>query len=159
MRELMYWNLDNTARREGADLVKASQKRAGSLAVCFSTTDGGIFAFRRRSPGSMRSSGRRFPLASTIFSDVTSGKAIPQSYAMAIARQENTWNPKVKSRSGQRPDADCPSYRDPYGEDVSLRLWWAWAIVIRKRYQHWHQLSAICLSAVWRSSLFLLSSL
>lgn len=61
----------------------------------------------------------RFPLAyNDLFKRYTSGKEIPQSYAMAIARQESAWNPKVKSPVGQRPDADYAWYRDPYGEDV-----------------------------------------
>ena len=43
----------------------------------------------------------RFPLAyNDLFKRYTSGKEIPQSYAMAIARQESAWNPKVKSPVG-----------------------------------------------------------
>jgi soluble lytic murein transglycosylase len=43
----------------------------------------------------------RFPLAyKDLFERYTSGKDIPQSYAMAIARQESAWNPKVRSPVG-----------------------------------------------------------
>ena len=43
----------------------------------------------------------RFPLAyKDLFDRYTSGKDIPQSYAMAIARQESAWNPKVRSPVG-----------------------------------------------------------
>jgi soluble lytic murein transglycosylase len=43
----------------------------------------------------------RFPLAyNDLFDRYTSGKDIPQSYAMAIARQESAWNPKVRSPVG-----------------------------------------------------------
>ncbi len=42
----------------------------------------------------------RFPLAyNDLFARYISGKAIPQSYAMAIARQ-SAWNPKVRSPVG-----------------------------------------------------------
>jgi soluble lytic murein transglycosylase len=61
----------------------------------------------------------RFPLAyKDLFDRYTSGKDIPQSYAMAIARQESAWNPKVRSRWGQRPDADYAGHGDAHGEDV-----------------------------------------
>ncbi|MDR8320018.1 murein transglycosylase, partial [Acinetobacter baumannii] len=43
----------------------------------------------------------RFPLAyNDLFARYVSGKDIPQSYAMAIARQESAWNPKVRSPVG-----------------------------------------------------------
>jgi soluble lytic murein transglycosylase-like protein len=43
----------------------------------------------------------RFPLAyNDLFARYISGKDIPQSYAMAIARQESAWNPKVRSPVG-----------------------------------------------------------
>lgn len=43
----------------------------------------------------------RFPLAyKDLFDRYTSGKDIPQSYAMAIARQESARNPKVRSPVG-----------------------------------------------------------
>lgn len=53
VRELMYWNLDNTARSEWANLVKSKSKQSrlnwlGMLSI----TNGGILAFRQRSPGS-----------------------------------------------------------------------------------------------------------
>ncbi|MBZ4275870.1 transglycosylase SLT domain-containing protein, partial [Mycobacterium tuberculosis] len=41
------------------------------------------------------------PLAyNDLFARYVSGKDIPQSYAMAIARQESAWNPKVRSPVG-----------------------------------------------------------
>jgi len=43
----------------------------------------------------------RFPLAyENLFKRYVSGKDITQSYAMAIARQESAWNPKVRSPVG-----------------------------------------------------------
>ncbi|KAB1015019.1 transglycosylase SLT domain-containing protein, partial [Cronobacter sakazakii] len=43
----------------------------------------------------------RFPLAyKDLFARYVSDKAVPQSYAMAIARQESAWNPKVRSPVG-----------------------------------------------------------
>ena len=43
----------------------------------------------------------RFPLAwQSQFERNISGKSIPQSYAMAIARQESAWNPKARSPVG-----------------------------------------------------------
>lgn len=73
VRELMYWNLDNTARSEWANLVKSKSKQSrrnwlGMLSI----TNGGILAFRQRSPGSFgiiwKSDSRWL---TTIFSNVT----------------------------------------------------------------------------------------
>lgn len=72
VRELMYWNLDNTARSEWANLVKSKSKQSrlnwlGMLSI----TNGGILAFRQRSPEALVSSEERFPLAYNDLSNVT----------------------------------------------------------------------------------------
>ncbi|MGR6440122.1 transglycosylase SLT domain-containing protein [Proteus mirabilis] len=76
-------------------------------------------AFRQRSPGSCgiiwKSDSRWL---TTIFSNVTPVEGDPQSYAMAIARQESAWNCKVKSRRASGLMQLCAWYSDPYGEDV-----------------------------------------
>jgi len=93
VRELMYWNLDNTARSEWANLVTSrtvDDNRWWDLSVQ-ATIAGKLWDHLEE----------RFPLAyNDLFKRYTSGKEIPQSYAMAIARQESAWNPKVRSPVG-----------------------------------------------------------
>ena len=103
VRELMYWNMDNTARSEWANLVtsRTTDEKAQLARYAFdnhwwdlsvqSTIAGKLWAHLEE----------RFPLAyKDLFDRYTSGKDIPQSYAMAIARQESAWNPKVRSPVG-----------------------------------------------------------
>ncbi len=104
VRELMYWNMDNTARTEWANLVTSRTKsqQAQLARYAFDQHWWDLGACRRRSPVStVGSAGRTFPLAyNDLFARHVSGKDIPQSYAMAIARQESAWNPKVRSPVG-----------------------------------------------------------
>lgn len=103
VRELMYWNMDNLARNEWSALVVSlSKPEQESLAR---------YAFLQQWPDlSVQAtiSGKlwdhleeRFPLAwHNEFRRATDDKGISQSYAMAIARQESAWNPKVRSPVG-----------------------------------------------------------
>ena len=103
VRELMYWNLDNTARSEWANLVKSKSKteQAQLARYAFNNQwwDLSVQATIAGSFGIIWKSDSRW--LTTIFSNVTPGwEGVPQSYAMAIARQESAWNPKVKSPVG-----------------------------------------------------------
>ncbi len=95
----------------------------------------------------------RFPLAyNDLFKRYTSGKEIPQSYAMAIARQESAWNPKVKSPVGASGLMQIMPGTATHTVKMFSHSWLA-ALVIAgsgNEYQHWHQLPAICLSAIWQ---------
>ncbi len=79
----------NTARSEWANLVKSKSKTEQlNWRGMLSTTNGGILAFRQRRREAMGSSGRAIPAGlQRSFKRYTSGKEIPQSYAMAIARR------------------------------------------------------------------------
>lgn len=103
VRELMYWNMDNTARSEWANLVssRTPQEQAQLARYAFdqqwwdlsvqATIAGKLWDLLEE----------RFPLAyQDLYARYTRGKDIPQSYAMAISRQESAWNPKVRSPVG-----------------------------------------------------------
>ncbi len=103
VRELMYWGLDNTARSEWANLVssrtKAEQAQLARYAFDRQWWDLSVQATIAGKLWDQLE--ERFPLAwKDVFARYTSGKNIPQSYAMAIARQESAWNPKVRSPVG-----------------------------------------------------------
>ncbi|WP_114079653.1 murein transglycosylase, partial [Escherichia coli] len=103
VRELMYWNLDNTARSEWANLVKSKSKtEQAQLARYAFNNQWWDLSVQATIAGKLWDHlEERFPLAyNDLFKRYTSGKEIPQSYAMAIARQESAWNPKVKSPVG-----------------------------------------------------------
>lgn len=103
VRELMYWNMDNTARSEWANLVtsRSRQEQAGLARYAFDQ-DWWDLSVQATIAGKLWDNlEERFPLAyKGTFARYVSGKTVPQSYAMAIARQESAWNPKVRSPVG-----------------------------------------------------------
>ena len=103
VRELMYWNLDNTARSEWANLVSSrSKSEQEGLARYAFDQDWWDLSVQATIAGKLWNHlEERFPLAyKETFARYVSGKDIYQSYAMAIARQESAWNPKVRSPVG-----------------------------------------------------------
>lgn len=103
VRELMYWNQDNTARSEWANLVSSrSQTEQAQLARYAFDQHWWDLSVQATIAGKLWDQlEERFPLAyNDLFARYVSGKDIPQSYAMAIARQESAWNPKVRSPVG-----------------------------------------------------------
>lgn len=103
VRELMYWGLDNTARSEWANLItsRPSQEQAALARYAFER-DWWDLSVQATIAGKLWDHlEERFPLAyENLFKRYISGKDISQSYAMAIARQESAWNPKVRSPVG-----------------------------------------------------------
>ena len=103
VRELMYWNMDNTARSEWANLVtsRSKQEQAALARYAFDQRWWDLSVQATIAGKLWDQLEERFPLAyADLFSRYVSGKAVPQSYAMAIARQESAWNPKVRSPVG-----------------------------------------------------------
>ncbi|MGS4817597.1 murein transglycosylase [Raoultella terrigena] len=103
VRELMYWNMDNTARSEWANLVTSRTKdQQAQLARYAFNQHWWDLSVQATIAGKLWDQlEERFPLAwNDLFSRYISGKDISQSYAMAIARQESAWNPKVRSPVG-----------------------------------------------------------
>jgi len=103
VRELMYWNLDNIARSEWANLItsRPTAQQAGLARYAFEN-DWWDLSVQATIAGKLWDHlEERFPLAyKDIFSRNLSDKTISQSFAMAIARQESAWNPKVRSPVG-----------------------------------------------------------
>jgi hypothetical protein len=121
VRELMYWNMDNTARSEWANLVtsRTTDEQAQLARYAFDNHWWDLSVQATIAGKLWDHLEERFPLAyNDLFDRYTSGKDIPQSYAMAIARQESAWNPKVRSRLAPAADADYAGHGDAYGEDV-----------------------------------------
>ena len=105
VRELMYWNMDNTARSEWANLVTSKTKdQQAQLARYAFNQHWWDLSVQATIAGKLWDQlEERFPLAyNDLFTRYISGKDIPQSYAMAIARQESAWNPKAGSPVGAR---------------------------------------------------------
>ncbi|UDJ81716.1 murein transglycosylase [Kosakonia oryzae] len=103
VRELMYWGLDNTARSEWANLVTSrSQQEQAQLARYAFNQHWWDLSVQATIAGKLWDHlEERFPLAySDLYARYTNGKAISQSYAMAISRQESAWNPTVRSPVG-----------------------------------------------------------
>jgi soluble lytic murein transglycosylase len=103
VRELMYWNQDNTARGEWANLVSSrSRNEQGQLAKYAFDQDWWDLSVQATIAGKLWDNlEERFPLAyKDLFVRYTSDKDISKSDAMAIARQESAWNPKVRSPVG-----------------------------------------------------------
>ena len=103
VRELMYWGMDNLARTEWSYLV--SSKNSGQqqqLAQYAYQQNWWVLSVQATITGKLWNSlQERFPLAyQDQFQRYANGKAIPISYAMAIARQESAWNPKARSPVG-----------------------------------------------------------
>ncbi len=103
VRELMFWGMDNLARSEWAYLV-ASKTRSEQQMLARYALDQGWWDLSVQATISGKlwnSLEERFPLAwQDQFKRYTGDKGIPQSYAMAIARQESAWNPKARSPVG-----------------------------------------------------------
>lgn len=92
VRELMYWNLDNTARSEWANTVTSRTKtEQAQLARYAFNNQWWDLSVQATIAGKLWDHlEERFPLAyQDLFTRYTRGKDIPQSYAMAIARQES----------------------------------------------------------------------
>ena len=105
VRELMYWNMDNTARSEWANLVTSKTKdQQAQLARYAFNQNWWDLSVQATIAGKLWDQlEERFPLAyNDLFTRYISGKDISQSYAMAIARQESAWNPKAGSPVGAR---------------------------------------------------------
>lgn len=99
----MYWNLDNTARSEWANLVtsRTTDEKAQLARYAFDNRWWDLSVQATIAGKLWDHLEERFPLAyKDLFDRYTSGKDIPQSYAMAIARQESARNPKVRSPVG-----------------------------------------------------------
>lgn len=103
VRELMYWNMDNLARTEWSYLVASkTRSQQQQLARYACEQNWWVLSVQATITGKLWNSlQERFPLAfQDQFRRYTHGKAIPVSYAMAIARQESAWNPKARSPVG-----------------------------------------------------------
>jgi len=103
VRELMYWNMDNTARSEWANLITSRSKpeQEGLARYAFDQNWWDLSVQATIAGKLWDHLEERFPLAyKETFARYVSGKDISQSYAMAIARQESAWNPKVRSPVG-----------------------------------------------------------
>ena len=103
VRELMYWNQDNTARSEWANLITSrSVSEQAQLARYAFNQHWWDLSVQATIAGKLWDQlEERFPLAyNDLYARYTQGKDIPQSYAMAISRQESAWNPKVRSPVG-----------------------------------------------------------
>lgn len=103
VRELMYWGMDNLARSEWSYLVASkTSSQQQQLARYAYQQNWWVLSVQATITGKLWNSlQERFPLAyQDQFQRYTGGKAIPVSYAMAIARQESAWNPKARSPVG-----------------------------------------------------------
>ncbi|MCT4701871.1 murein transglycosylase [Enterobacteriaceae bacterium H20N1] len=103
VRELMYWGMDNTARSEWANLITSRSKpeQEGLARYAFDQNWWDLSVQATIAGKLWDHLEERFPLAyKNTFARYVSGKDITQSYAMAIARQESAWNPKVRSPVG-----------------------------------------------------------
>lgn len=102
VRELMYWGMDNTARGEWASLVssRTPSEQAG-LARYALNQDWWDLSVQATIAGKLWNNLKeRFPLAyMASFKRYASGAVTP-GYAMAIARQESAFNPKIRSPVG-----------------------------------------------------------
>ncbi|WP_436877017.1 murein transglycosylase [Siccibacter turicensis] len=103
VRELMYWGMDNTARSEWANLVVSRPvNEQSALARYAFDQEWWDLSVQATIAGKLWDQlEERFPLAwQSTFTHYVSNKDISKSYAMAIARQESAWNPKVRSPVG-----------------------------------------------------------
>ncbi|WP_158781906.1 murein transglycosylase [Pantoea sp. BAV 3049] len=103
VRELMYWGMDNLARSEWSYLVGSkTSSQQQQLARYAHEQNWWDLSVQATISGKLWNSlQERFPLAyQDQFNRYSQGKAIPISYAMAIARQESAWNPKARSPVG-----------------------------------------------------------
>ncbi|SCM53192.1 soluble lytic murein transglycosylase [Hafnia alvei] len=103
IRELMYWNMDNTARSEWVSLISSKSKpdQAALARYAFEQNWADLSVQATITAKLWDHLEERFPMAwPQQFRQATEDKGISQSYAMAIARQESAWNPKVQSPVG-----------------------------------------------------------
>lgn len=103
VRELMYWGQDNVARSEWTNLiVSRSRAEQASLARYALQQNWWDLSVQATIAGKLWDHlEERFPSAwQSVFARYVHDKAIPQSYAMAIARQESAWNPRARSPVG-----------------------------------------------------------
>ncbi|MBV8043826.1 murein transglycosylase [Pluralibacter sp.] len=103
VRELMYWNMDNTARSEWANLVTSRTRNEQSQLARYAYDQGWWdLSVQATIAGKLWDNlQERFPLAyKDLFARYTGDKGYDKSYAMAIARQESAWNPKIRSPVG-----------------------------------------------------------
>lgn len=103
VRELMYWGMDNTARSEWANLVtsRPAGEQAALARYAFDQNWWDLSVQATIAGKLWNQLEERFPLAwQSTFARYVSNKDVPKSYAMAIARQESAWNPKVRSPVG-----------------------------------------------------------
>lgn len=103
VRELMFWGLDNLARSEWANLIASKTRTQQQMLARYANEqDWWDLSVQATITAKMWDSLReRFPLAwRSLYQRFTQGKEIPQSYAMAISRQESAWNPKARSPVG-----------------------------------------------------------
>ncbi|WP_264289780.1 murein transglycosylase [Duffyella gerundensis] len=103
VRELMYWEMDNLARSEWVRLIASKTPSQQQMLARYALERGWWdLSVQATISGKLWNNLReRFPLAyQDQFARATAGKRVPQSYAMAIARQESAWNPKARSPVG-----------------------------------------------------------
>ncbi|KAA9002688.1 murein transglycosylase [Affinibrenneria salicis] len=103
VRELMYWQMDNLARREWSGLVASRSKPQQEALARYAFDQGWAdLSVQTTIVGKLWDHlEERFPLAwRDEFRRATEDKGINQSYAMAIARQESAWNPQARSPVG-----------------------------------------------------------
>lgn len=155
VRELMYWNLDNTARSEWANLVKSKSKtEQAQLARYAFNNQWWDLSVQATIAGKLWDHlEERFPLA---YNDLFKTLHQWQRYPAKLCNGDCSPGERLESESEvagrrQRSDADYAGHSDPYGENVlNSRLQQPRTIAgSGNEHQHWHQLPAICLSAVW----------
>ncbi|WP_226571965.1 murein transglycosylase [Mangrovibacter yixingensis] len=103
IRELMYWNLDNTARGEWASYIASRPPEEQAALAHYALKQGWWdLSVQATIAGKLWDNlTERFPPAwKATFDRYVSSKDISRTYAMAIARQESAWNPKVRSPVG-----------------------------------------------------------
>ncbi|SFN18927.1 soluble lytic murein transglycosylase [Izhakiella capsodis] len=103
IRELMHWGMDNLARSEWVSLLAGKTSlQQQALAGYALKHDWWDLSVQATITGKLWNNlTERFPLAwRDEFTQYTRNKAIPESYAMAIARQESAWDPKARSPVG-----------------------------------------------------------
>ncbi|WP_338501735.1 murein transglycosylase [Erwinia aphidicola] len=103
VRELMYWGMDNLARSEWSYLVSSRTTSQQQMLASYARQQNWWdLSVQATITGKLWNSlQERFPIAwQPQFERNISGKSIPISYAMAIARQESAWNPKARSPVG-----------------------------------------------------------
>ncbi|MGV3345488.1 murein transglycosylase [Enterobacteriaceae bacterium LUAb1] len=103
VRELMYWGMDNLARREWRGLViHSSPLQQQQLARYAREHAWWELSVQATIIGKLwHHLNERFPLAwQDTYQRYTSEKNISVSYAMAVSRQESAWNPKARSPVG-----------------------------------------------------------